>query len=71
MVVRRSEGVLCHRPAGREDDKVRDGRPRLRGRTREDREDGGVAVVVTDRVDHTESRQVILELRVFRLVLLL
>ena len=55
MIVRRTEGVLGYGPAGWEDDKVCDGRPWLGGRTREDGEDGGVAVIITDAVDHTES----------------
>ena len=52
---------LTNRPARREDDKVSDGRAGPGGGTCQHREDGGVAVVVTHTVDHTELGQVVLK----------
>lgn len=60
VVPRRTEGVLAHEPARREDDEVGDGGAGHRGRRREDSEDGGVWVIEGDGADRVEAAEIVL-----------
>lgn len=58
--VGRTESVFLHGPARWEDDKISNGNTRLLGLACEHCEDGGVNVVVGDRVDGVEKCEVVL-----------